>query len=594
VLVDWSAGLLVDRSSRLAQVIVIGVPEADRPLAPRIAGFTWDVESAGLTAPELPARLGLERSAEPTSFESFLARIHPADRPLVAETVRRAIAERMTFRLAIRTVQPDGEIRHNIVWGDAEVDASGAPRRVLGSCQDVTEVRRAQETRRAYELATRDAAAQLFRAATHDPATGLPNRRLLMDRLEQAVARTLHGAPPFALVFIDVDRFQLVNHSLGPHAGDEAVRVIAERIRAAIRPGDTIARIGGDEFVVMTDGLADAEAAVALAARVLDSISRPVVIAGRKLILTASVGITLAAGEGEAAASLIRDGTAAMTRAKEHGGNRIELFERGMAAGALATLEVEQALRRALSMRDLQVVYQPIVRLDDGQPVMLEALARLQTPSGGLLLPAEFIPVAERTGLSPELSRQVLLRACRDAVRFMQARPGAPLTVAVNLSASEFSQVGLIERVVEALTASSLDPAHLCIEMTESAVIPGPAEAADALAWLQNAGVALALDDFGTGYSSISHLRRMPVDIVKVDRSFVADLATEREDQATIDAIVGLAHAFGAPVVAEGVETPEQLEILRFLGADFAQGYLFARPIPADDIPALLEALASR
>ena len=425
--------------------------------------------------------------------------------------------------------------------------------------------------------------------ALHDPLTGLPNRVLFIDRLEQAIARLRRRHGPTAILVLDLDRFQLVNDSLGHQIGDELLAAAAPRLRQAVRSSDTVARFGGDEFAILLEEIAGERDAIEMAQRIAGVFTRPFVLDGSEHFVTTSIGIALAEG-GELAEDLIRDADAAMYRAKERGRARYELFDEGMRGRAISRLRVENDLRRALERDEFTLDYQPLVSCRDGSIVGVEALIRWEHPTRGRIPPGDFIPVAEENGLIEPIGRWVLENACRQAARWYRERPdAAPISMSVNLSAVQIANRGLAETVAGALRGSGLDAAFLTLEITESVMLADAEGLTDALSALKAIGVKLVLDDFGTGYSSFAYLTRMPLDSLKVDRSFIDGLGTEPRDTAITEAIVAMSHALSLMVVGEGVETGLQLSELSRLGCDYAQGFHFSRPVGAAEITAMLE-----
>jgi diguanylate cyclase (GGDEF)-like protein/PAS domain S-box-containing protein len=428
--------------------------------------------------------------------------------------------------------------------------------------------------------------AEIRRRGLHDPLTELPNRALVMDRLVQASQRLDRTDARVALVFIDLDHFKHVNDSLGHRAGDAVLRQVADRLRAAVRPGDTVGRFGGDEFVVVCEDIADEGMALTVAERLSQAFAAPFRAGGDEHVLGASVGIALLDAEQDVE-ELLRDADAAMYRAKERGRSRIELFDTGMRAWAEGRLQTEGGLRRALELDEIEVHYQPIVDLSSGTIAAVEALVRWRHPERGLLAPGTFVPVAEESGLIVPLGRRVLELACEQAAAWSAVGPGGgPLPVHVNLSPRQLHDHGLVETVHATLEATGAQPAALALEITESTLIDrGPARLR-LLERLRELGTELVLDDFGTGWSSLSYLAQLPISGLKIDRSFVAGLAGGQAP--IVDAVVRLARAFDLSVVAEGIEDRAQLHALRRLGCEHGQGYLFARPMPAEELAPLL------
>ena len=419
--------------------------------------------------------------------------------------------------------------------------------------------------------------------ATHDPLTGLPNRSLVLDRLEQALFRSERTGGRVTVLFADLDRFKVVNDSFGHSAGDGVLLCISERLRGAVRPHDTVGRLAGDEFVIVCEDLTDREARD-VAERVAAAVAQPILIGGRDGIITASIGIAHAE-PGTRAEDMLRDSDVAMYGAKERGRSRIELFDAEMRRRMIDRLEMERSLRAAIAAGDLSLDYQPIVSFDNWRVTAAEALVRWEHPERGFVDPAEFIPLAEESGLILPLGRWVLGEACRQLAEW-RAAGRRDLRVTVNLSARQFADPDLIAVVAEALSRAGLPADALWLEITESVLMEEVEPTAETLHALKRLGVHLAVDDFGTGYSSLSYLKRFPVDLLKIDRTFIDGLGTDPEDGAIVLAIVSLAQALRLAVVAEGVEYFHQLEALHRLGCDAVQGFLLGRPVAGDGLPA--------
>jgi diguanylate cyclase (GGDEF)-like protein/PAS domain S-box-containing protein len=425
--------------------------------------------------------------------------------------------------------------------------------------------------------------------AVHDPLTRLPNRILFLDRLAHALAQSNRRRTMVAVLFLDIDHFKLINDSLGHPAGDELLTAVAPRLKDTLRPGDTVARFGGDEFGVLIEDIDDERDAITVAENISAAFTRPFILNGVEHFVTASIGIALAPDGNERPQALIRDADAAMYRAKERGRGRYELFDQVMRARALERLTLENELRRALGSEELRILYQPVVSLKTGAIVAVEALLRWQHPGRGLMAPEEFILVAEESGLIEPIGRWVLEESCRQTSAWQKANPDAPpVGVSVNLSARQLGQRDLLDIVSQCLRDSGLHPACLSLEITESALVEDSASTTEILELLRTMGVHVVIDDFGTGYSSLGYLKRFPLDSLKVDRSFVEGLGAQQESTAIVNAVVAMAGALSINVVAEGVETQAQLSELKRLGCDFAQGYYFAAPLPAAEIGALL------
>jgi diguanylate cyclase (GGDEF)-like protein/PAS domain S-box-containing protein len=424
---------------------------------------------------------------------------------------------------------------------------------------------------------------ELVHQAFHDPLTGLPNRALFLDRLSHARARSTRDGGTQAVLFVDVDRFKVVNDSLGHRIGDEVLQTVASRIVGVLRPSDTVARFGGDEFTVLLEQVRDATEAAQTAERIQRALQAPVIAAGREVVVTVSIGIAVAE-PGNAPGDLLAAADIAMYQAKSSGKNRYVLAAADADERALARLDLEMELRQAISSNQLEVHYQPVVHAQSGALYGLEALVRWRHPILGLLAPAHFMEVAEESGLVLPLGEWVLEQACIAAVGWKRRHPQAPLVMAVNLSARQFQQPDLCERVAAVLESTGLDPRLLTLEITETVVMEDTEATLATLRALKQLKVRLSIDDFGTGYSSLSYLKRFPVDTVKIDKSFVDGLDSGPVDREIVQAVIRLASAVGMQTVAEGVETKAQQEELQLLGCSMLQGYLLSRPGPLDVI----------
>jgi diguanylate cyclase (GGDEF)-like protein len=427
---------------------------------------------------------------------------------------------------------------------------------------------------------------RLSTLAYHDTLTELPNRLLFQDRLELAVAQSHRHRKGLAVLFLDVDRFKVINDSLGHSVGDRLIRDVAARLRACVREGDTVARLGGDEFTVLLPDIQQAVDAAKVASKVLEALRMPFALDGRELFLTASLGISVYPDDGRDAETLVKNADAAMYRAKEQGRDRYLLYTPALNATALERLALESSLRKALPNDELLLHYQPIVDVATRRVQGVEALLRWHHPERGLVPPADFIPLAEVTGLILAMGRWVLRTACAQARAWQAVLPG--LRMSVNLSPREFQEPGLVGHVTDALADTGLHPHLLQLEITESSAMQNAQAASQTLGELRALGVGLSIDDFGTGYSSLSYLRRFPIDTLKIDQSFIRDIAADPDDAAIASAIVALARTLKLAVVAEGVETDEQLGFLVRHGCERAQGYLFSRPVPAERCEDLL------
>ena len=442
--------------------------------------------------------------------------------------------------------------------------------------------------------ARRSAEAGLAHMAFHDGLTGLPNRRRFLECLQGAVSRSkANPQHVWAVMFLDFDRFKLVNDSLGHNVGDELLQHLARRLQEKLRPGDTVARLGGDEFVILAEHIEHERDVIVLAERLMEALRRPVLVAGHELTATASIGITFSAFGYDNAEDVLRDADTAMYKAKNEGKARFAVFDESLHTAVSARLRLEGELRQAIAQGELSVVYQPLFKLGPAGNVLtgFEALVRWPHPSGDTLQPTSFLPIAEETGLMLQVSDFVLHCACRQLRLWQQSSPElAELTMSINLSAHDLAHPALVARISRAIVEAGLRPEHLTLELTEDILMSGIASAVDTLSALRKLGVRLAVDDFGTGYSSLSHLSRLPIDSLKIDRSFVHQLKRNSDDAAVVAAIVQLGSTLRKAVVAEGIETADQVEQLRELGCELGQGFHLSTPLSEEAAGAWLVA----
>jgi diguanylate cyclase (GGDEF)-like protein len=427
--------------------------------------------------------------------------------------------------------------------------------------------------------------------ATHDVLTGLPNRKLILDRTEQLLARARRHATPLAAVFIDLDNFKLINDTLGHRAGDELLCAVTARLQSAVRDTDTLGRLGGDEFVVIADELSLAAGPELIAERLLEALSEPFTLAdgGTRLKITASVGV--AAGARASADELLRDADIAMYRAKCNGKDRYVAFESEMQGAVQSRLELEMDLREALDNNEFFLVYQPIFNLSDMSPSSVEALIRWEHPTRGVVQPEDFIPLLEETGLITEIGGWVLREACAQGATWRQA--GCPIEMAVNVSARQLDNDEFVTEMQEALEASGLDPPALTIEITETTLMRDAEKTVRRLSAVKALGVRIAIDDFGTGYSSLTHVQKFPVDALKIDRSFITGLKDNKEGEALVHTLVQLGKALSIETVAEGIELQQELSLLQDEHCDSGQGFLFAKPLELPAIDSFLMSWAN-
>ncbi|HET7024267.1 MAG TPA: EAL domain-containing protein [Gemmatimonadales bacterium] len=541
--------------------------------------WDWDLRAGQVYfSPRWKAMVGAAEHEVGTAPEEWFGRVHPdeleqlkidIDLHVAGHTPHLQTEHRMRHR--------DGLYRWVMTRGLAVRDAAGKAYRLAGSQTDIT-VRKSIEE-------------QLLHDAFHDPLTGLPNRALFMDRMGHAIRRGRRSDGRSAVLFLDLDRFKVVNDSLGHVHGDQLLVAIARRLEDCIRPGDTVGRLGGDEFVVLLDEVPGAAGAEEVAGRIQAALSDPFELAGQEVFVTASIGIAISVTGHERAEDLLRDADTAMYDAKAQGKATHRVFHAGMHSHAMSQLQLETDLRRALDREELVLFYQPIVSLARGRVTGFEALARWRHPERGFLGPEEFIPLAEETGLIDRIGQWVMGEACRTLRGWLDRHPASgPLSVSVNISARQFQRPELVAEVAAVLAEVALPSGALRLEITEGTIM-GQAESSVAvLRGLKQAGVQVQVDDFGTGYSSLSYLQRFQLDALKIDRSFVGELGNPGENPEIVRTIIALAKNLGMAVIAEGVETPRQRTMLQQFGCDYVQGWLFSHPLDREAAEALLDA----
>jgi diguanylate cyclase (GGDEF)-like protein/PAS domain S-box-containing protein len=571
-----------DRRARIRAELALRESEERYALALRGANdgvWDWNVRAQSVYySTRWKQMLGyIETDIQPTSAE-WLIRLHPDD----ADFVKTRLINHMKghtphFEVEHRMRHKSGDYRWVLTRGIALRDESGYCYRMAGSQSDISERKFAEE--------------QLVHDSLHDPLTRLANRALFTDCVDYALAQTRRNPGQLiAVLCMNIERFRFVNDSLGHGVGDQLLKATAQRLTQHQRPGDVLARFGSDEFAILLDGVRDIGEATRFAEMIQQQMAIPLTIEGHELFPGTRIGIVLSSSGYHHAENMLRDADTAMHRAKAMGKIRLEVFDTGMHTHVLNSLQLEQDLRRAVEKQEFTLHYQPIVNLTTGRLTSFEALVRWQR-HGELVSPVDFIPLAEELGLINEIGRQVLYAACRQ-LRVWNSRfaERTPLQISVNLSGQQFVENDLIDQVEFILKDIGLESANLKLEITESILMENTESIVDMLVRLRAKNIQILMDDFGTGYSSLSYLHRFPSDVLKIDGSFIRRLTDEKGSDEIVRTIIMLAHNLGMSVIAEGVEGPGQLEQLRTLGCDFAQGYLFSKPIDAEAATRLIEA----
>ena len=508
------------------------------------------------------------------NMASWFEHIHADDRARVQEQLLGTIKSASNqWSDEFRLMRDEQKIMHVFARGHVVRGEGGSARRMIGMLQDITE-RKEQEERTRF-------------LADHDELTELPNRSLFRQQLNKALQRAERSGKMLSILFFDLDRFKNINDSLGHDAGDEVLRAVAERLSACVRKVDVVARFGGDEFAVLTEGLTAEDQASTVARKILETLSKPMILAGRQYRPVASMGISTYPTDGRDVQSLLKNADIAMYRAKEEGRGTFQFYSEMLNTHSVQRLEFESNLSSALNNHEFVLYYQPKVDLATGRVAGMEALIRWISPQFGFVPPGEFISIAEETGLILPIGRWVAQTACVQNRAWQKG--GLPqLRIAINISARQMSDKGLVEFLTDTVRKTGLTVESLELEITESAVMSNQEHAEKVLNELKGAGFHLTMDDFGTGYSSLAYLKRFPFDSVKIDQSFVRGIPESKDDEAIVEAIIAMAHSLQLKVVAEGVETKEQYDFLRMLGCDQIQGYYFSKPIPSSEIVMLL------
>ena len=581
--------------------------------AQRIAHLgNWDwniVKNELYWSDEIYRIFGLKPQEFGSTYEAFLNSVHPDDREFVKESVGEALNSSKPYSIDHRIVLPDGTERYVHEQAEVTFDETGKPSRMTGIVHDITErkiaenklqtsmknmeiankhsIIYARELRQ--EISERKKSEESVRhMAYHDPLTHLPNRRLLIDRLNQVLAREQRQKKLAAILFLDLDRFKFINDTIGHVKADKVLKDVAKRLNDCVRKSDTVARHGGDEFIILVQDLNKVEYVTKVIEKIFSAFKAPFNIEGQKFFLTVSMGASIYPNDGDDAETLIKNADIAMFKAKDEGRNTCRLFTSSLNKSAIERVKLENKLRNALEKREFLLHYQPQVNANTGELIGVEALLRWQDPEEGLIPPGKFIPLAEDTGLIVPIGEWVLRTACAQN-KLWQDEGLKQTKMSVNVSIRQFMQKDLVDTVKRILKETGLDPKYLELELTESIIMGNVESNIEMLHELKTMGVRLSIDDFGTGYSSLEYLKKMPIDMLKIDQSFVRDISVDQDDVAIATAIIQVALSLKMEVIAEGVETVEHFSILSALECDLIQGYLVSRPLPSEKIEEFLK-----
>ncbi len=548
--------------------------EMNLEAAQRLVGlgsWDWDLRSGEQRwSDELFSILGLTPSGAQANTEQYLSLVHPDDRTFVGAALGGAAASGSNYEIDHRILPANGADERIVhARGEVHRGKNGRPSRVVGTVHDITERKRLEQ--------------RLEHLAYHDPLTNLPNRTRFQQKLDLAMLQAGNRIE-IAVLFLDLDRFKLINDTFGHEAGDQLLCTVAERLRTCTRPGDVVARLGGDEFTILIFNVSTDAEAIRVAERIIQEITQPMTLPGnREAVISTSIGIVRPGPDHKRGSDLLRDADNAQYRAKEGGRNQFVLFDSSMGEEIRERVALESDLRHALERNQMQLLFQPKIDLATGRPVAVEALARWKHPERGWVPPSSFIPIAEEIGLIGQIGRWVLRSACLEAITW-KSLVGEPPVLSVNLSGKQLHDPEIVGEIETLLAESGLPPSRLRLEITETVAMQNADATIQALWKLRQSGVHVVIDDFGTGYSSLSSLQRFPVDTLQLDHSFVANLGLNREASTIATAVIGLAHGLGLKVVAEGVERQDQLTHLLNLGCEQAQGNFFSAPIDATDL----------
>ena len=579
-----------------ARSAIDALAESQRRLATaqriaKVGNCEWKVRDQEMHwSDEVYRILGLDRQQQTPSCAAFTQLIHPDDRARIEELIRLAETQAIPFSADLRLTAAHGSPRCISLQAEIECDPGGAANIIHATFQDITERKVAEE--------------QIRSLAFYDSLTGLPNRRLFKQQLEHSIAMAKRNEKMLVTLALDLDQFKRINDTLGHDAGDQLLQEVAKRLLRCLRESDrvtrservdydsSVARLGGDEFNVLLNDVADLQNSSKVARRIIESVALPITVAKHEVFVTSSIGIAVYPSDGKESDTLLQNADAAMYHAKQLGGNTMQFYSQSMNAAATQTLALENSLRKALERNEFVLYFQPQIQTLDGSIVGVEALVRWQHPVLGLLRPQEFLAVAEQSGLMAPISDWVLRTACNQNMAWQRA--GLPaFPVAVNTSNVHFAQENFVASVIEALQASGLAPRYLELEITEDVLTRRLDEALPKLKQLKMMGVRLSIDDFGTGYSSLSRLKRLPLDKLKIDQSFVHDITTDVDDAAITTAVIAMASSLRLGVIAEGVENEQQMKFLRDHGCNEMQGYLFSEALPPERLELLLRAYSN-
>jgi diguanylate cyclase (GGDEF)-like protein/PAS domain S-box-containing protein len=538
-----------------------------------LGNWDWDIEKNELSwSDEIYRIFGFSPQEFGGSYEAFLNIIHPEDREFVKQSINEALSGKRPYSIDHRIVLPDGTIRIVHEQGEVTHDKPGKPIHMVGTVQDITERKQMEE--------------KLQYFAYYDAITGLPNRNLFVDRLNQVLTRASFHKNPFAVLIIDIDDFKSISDTFGFNVGDNVLKEVAGILSTSIREGDTVARLGGDDFGVLLTDIAHSKDVILVVEKIMKNVSQPIKFDGKEIILTLSMGISVYPGDGEEAPELTRNADLALSKAKQRGRKTYQFYTAGMNEEASEFVLMEGNLFNALKNEEFILYYQPYWEINTKKLAGMEALIRWQKRDFGLVCPRKFIPVLEKTKMIIEVGEWILKTACRQVMEWHDK--GQVIPVSINVSPVQFMRKDLPETLERIIKETGVDPKLLTMEITESTFMHNVEFTSSVLKKLKDIGVSISIDDFGTGYSSLSYLKRFPIDNLKIDISFIREIANDPDSASIVTAIISMAHSLNLKTIAEGVETEEQWKILRLLRCHMGQGYLFSPPLPAKEAEKLL------